>query len=139
MGVWVDGGYHVWPDFYHEDYGWVPVDPTFKNNNPSGDYFGRYDGNLIILSQGLTTFSETDIELTNEPLQTFCYWFWYESGNGNINVVHRTSKDYQVVGIKDMKPANRKKDDIYNLQGIKQNSLRPGINIVSGKKYYERE
>ena len=93
MGMWVNGGYHVWPDFYHEDYGWVPVDPTFKNSNPNGDYFGRYDGNLIILSQGLTTYSGSDISVQNDPLQTYYYWYWFNSGHGNINGKHITSKD----------------------------------------------
>ena len=65
IGIWTNGGYHVWPDFYLSDYGWVPVDPTFKNANPNEDYFGRYDGNLIIVSQGLTSFSKSDNSFRN--------------------------------------------------------------------------
>lgn len=110
IGVWKDGGYHVWPDFYHEDYGWVPVAPTFKNSNPNADYFGRYDGNLIILSQGLTSFSESDIEIRNKPLQAFYYWYWYTNGSGIINGVHKTSKDYQVSAI-NVVEANEKKTE----------------------------
>lgn len=134
MGVWVNGGYHVWPDFYHEDYGWVPVDPTFKNSNPNGDYFGRFDGNLIILSQGLTTFSKSDISVQNVPLQTFYYWYWYSSGSGNISGIHKTSKDYQVDGINTINANERENNSVYSLQGIKQCGLRRGINIVNGKK-----
>lgn len=134
IGVWIDGGYHVWPDFYHEDYGWVPVDPTFKNSNRDEDYFGRYDGNLIILSQGLTTFFDSDISIQDVPLQTFFYWYWYNSGNGNISGVHKTSRDYQVDAINEINANEKKDNSIYNLQGIKQNGLRRGINIVNGKK-----
>lgn len=136
IGVWKDGGYHVWPDFYEEDYGWIPLDPTFKNSNPQGDYFGRYDGNLIILSQGLTSFSSSGIEIHDVPLQTFYYWFWYSSGNGTIDAVHKTSKDYQVVGIEDVGSVDRKVT-IYNLQGIGQKHLQRGINIVDGKKVFK--
>ena len=92
IGIWTNGGYHVWPDFYLSDYGWVPVDPTFKNANPNEDYFGRYDGNLIIVSQGLTFFSKSDIKLNNVPLQSFNYWYWYKKGYGNINGMHKPSK-----------------------------------------------
>ena len=139
MGVWVNGGYHVWPDFYHEDYGWVPVDPTFKNSNPSADYFGRYDGNLIILSQGLTTFSESDCYLENGPLQTFYYWYWYDSGSGSINGVHITSKDYQVEGIDEMEAdvsvsVKEPEEGIYNLAGQRLPKPQKGINIIGGRK-----
>ena len=138
IGVWKDGGYHVWPDFYHEDYGWIPVDPTFKNSNPKGDYFGRYDGNLIILSQGLTSFSESDIEIQNVPLQTFYYWYWYTNGSGRINGVHKTSKDYQVDAINKVETNGKETESIYNLIGIKQKNLCRGFNIVNGKKIYVR-
>lgn len=136
MGVWVNGGYHVWPDFYHEDYGWVPLDPTFKNANPNGDYFGRYDGNLIILSQGLTTFIGNDISMQNIPLQTYYYWYWYKGGSGNVSGVHITSKDYQVNAIEKVVANEKKTASIYNLMGIKQNGLRRGINIINGKKVF---
>jgi hypothetical protein len=134
IGVWADGGYHVWPDFYHEDYGWIPVDPTFKNSNPYADYFGRYDGNLIILSQGLTSFTSSGIEIQNVPLQTFFYWFWYQSGTGTISGKHKTSKDYQVDGVNPVRIYDDKTGTIYNLNGMKQTYLERGINIVNGKK-----
>lgn len=139
IGVWANGGYHVWPDFYHEDYGWVPVDPTFKNSNPSADYFGRYDGNLIIVSQGLTTFYESDFYLESDPLQTFYYWYWYDSGSGNIYSVHKTSKDYQVEGIDEKEAdvsisAKEYEEGIYSLAGQRLPKLQKGINIIRGRK-----
>lgn len=134
MGVWVNGGYHVWPDFYHEDYGWIPTDPTFKNSNPNGDYFGRYDGNLIILSQGMTQFSRAGINLWDKPLQSFYYWYWYNEGSGNITAEHKTSKDYQVNDIDNVEICESKTEPVYNLMGIRQKGLSRGINIVNGKK-----
>ncbi len=136
MGVWVDGGYHVWPDFYHEDYGWIPLDPTFKNSNPRGDFFGKYDGNLIILSQGLTTFSYDKIGLQNDPLQTFCYWYWCENGSGDLNAVHKTIDVYQVDAVGSVEANDKKTASVYNLMGIKQQGLRRGLNIVNGKKVF---
>ena len=136
IGIGINGGYHVWPDFYDEDYGWIPLDPTYKNSNPNGDYFGRYDGELIIVSQGLTSLVDVDFEMLNMPLQVFAYWYWYTNGVGDISGVHKTSKDYQVdavVPIEDV-PATSMK--IYNVMGIEQDELRHGINIVNGRKVY---
>ncbi|MBN1996200.1 transglutaminase domain-containing protein [candidate division KSB1 bacterium] len=45
-----DGSYHVWAEFYLENYGWVPVDVTFKMSSPSRNYFGYYDGNCIVVN-----------------------------------------------------------------------------------------
>lgn len=138
IGVWKDGGYHVWPDFYHEDYGWIPVDPTFKNSNPSGDYFGRYDGNLIILSQGLTSFTSSSVNIQEVPLQTFCYWYWYQSGSGSINGVHKTSKDYQVNAINHIATNEKGTKIIYNLSGTRLTNPAHGINIINGKKIFSK-
>ena len=136
IGVWVGGGYHVWPDFYLEDYGWVPVDPTFKNSNPSEDYFGIYGGNLIIVSQGLTTFSRSDLELNDSPLQTYCYWYRFQSGSGGILGTHKTSQDYQVDAIADLSTDDEKQKTIYSLIGIKLRNPSHGINIINGKKVF---
>ena len=91
-GVLVNGEYHVWPDFYHEDYGWIPVDPTFKHAHPEEDYFGRYDGGMIIMSQGLTTFIKSDVHASDIALQKCFCWYWYNSGSGTINARHEGSK-----------------------------------------------
>ena len=92
IGVKTDGSYHVWADFYHTDYGWIPVDVTYKNSNPKGDFFGVYRGGLIILSQGFTTFSRPDLNIRNYPLQTFYYKYWYQSGYGSVEGHHEPSK-----------------------------------------------
>lgn len=136
IGIAINGGYHVWPDFYDEDYGWIPLDPTYKNANPGGDFFGRYDGELIIVSQGLTSFTESNFEMTNIPLQTFAYWYWYTNGIGDITGEHKTSKDYQINAITSVEYDQTNPVAIYNIMGIEQKELQPGINIVNGKKIY---
>ena len=136
IGIGINGGYHVWPDFYDEDYGWIPLDPTYKNSNPNGDYFGRYDGELIIVSQGLTSLVEVDFEMKNMPLQVFAYWYWYTNGVGDISGVHKTSKDYKVDAVAPMENVPATSMKIYNVMGIEQDELRHGINIVDGKKVY---
>jgi len=136
IGIGINGGYHVWPDFYDEDYGWIPLDPTYKNSNPNGDYFGRYDGELTIVSQGLTSLVKSDFEMLNMPLQVFAYWYWYTNGVGDISGVHKTSKEYQVDAVAPIEDVPATTMKIYNVMGIEQDELRHGINIVDGKKVY---
>ena len=77
MGI---DNYHVWAEFYLQNYGWIPVDPTFKHGNPAGNYFGHKNSPHYITTLG--------IELTNykfapnaEPMQLalmqLLYWFWW--------------------------------------------------------------
>lgn len=136
IGIGIYGGYHVWPDFYDEDYGWIPLDPTYKNSDPGGDYFGRYDGGLIIVSQGLTSLVKSDFEMLDMPLQVFAYWYWYTEGMGDISGVHKTSRDYQVDAVEPIENVPAESMKIYNIMGIEQDELRHGINIVNGKKVY---
>ena len=113
---------------------WRSFDRIRQFREVESDYFGRYDGNLIILSQGLTSFTSSGIEIQNVPLQTFFYWFWYQSGTGTISGEHKTSKDYQVDGVNPVRIYDDKTGTIYNLNGMKQTYLERGINIVNGKK-----
>jgi len=39
---------HAWAEFYLDDFGWVPVDPTYGSQY-SEEYFGRIDANHIAL------------------------------------------------------------------------------------------
>jgi hypothetical protein len=76
--------YHVWADFYLENYGWVPVDVTAKMFDPAGDYFGDYVGDGIVVTK------EVELLLEREPgdnyygalLQNF-HWWWWGSWDGN--------------------------------------------------------
>lgn len=73
--------YHVWAEFYIQDFGWVPVDVTYKNANPQGNYFGKYDNNMVVVQKGVSMaypiswYRNQTIDL----LQTFCYWYWYST------------------------------------------------------------
>lgn len=80
-----DGTFHVWSEFYLESYGWIPEDVTYKNSNPQGDYFGKYPGDCVVVS------NEYDIPLTIGDknfdiaiLQTYVYWYWNMSGVRSI-------------------------------------------------------
>ena len=75
--------FHVWSEFYLEGYGWIPVDVTAEQSNPAGDYFGRYDGNGIVMNHGVYL----ELALGNGStyyaplLQTYGWWYW-GSGSG---------------------------------------------------------
>lgn len=73
-----DGTFHVWADFYLENYGWIPVDVTMKHDYPSGSYFGYCAGDGIIMSNDLchdVYYTSTDI-YNATLLQTYLWWYW---------------------------------------------------------------
>ena len=47
-------GYHCWAEFYHPDYGWVPVDASeaWKHPERKDYYFGSADPNRMLISVG---------------------------------------------------------------------------------------
>ncbi|MBN1924201.1 MAG: transglutaminase domain-containing protein [Prolixibacteraceae bacterium] len=86
-----DGSYHVFADFYLENYGWVPVDVTYKQANPEGDYFGKYDGLGIVAHTGVWfEFQRGEGDTYNNPLlQNFHWWYWLSGICSNINASHK--------------------------------------------------
>ncbi|MDQ3098939.1 MAG: transglutaminase domain-containing protein [bacterium] len=38
---------HAWPEYYDEQKGWIPVDPTWENTTNGVDYFNSFDLNHI--------------------------------------------------------------------------------------------
>jgi hypothetical protein len=72
------GGNHVWSEFYIQDFGWVPVDVTYKNSTPSGNYFGVYDGKYIVVQKGVAMDYPTYALGTKNfnIFQGFRYWYW---------------------------------------------------------------
>lgn len=80
VGVIEQDNYHVWAEFYLQNYGWIPVDPTFKHGNPNGDYFGHKNSSHYVTTLGLELtnykFAESD-----EPMQLvlmqLLYYFWW--------------------------------------------------------------
>jgi transglutaminase-like putative cysteine protease len=65
-------GYHCWADFYVDDFGWVPVDASEANKDPSRReyFFGAHDQNRVLFTVG------RDLVLpgmSGEPLNYFIY------------------------------------------------------------------
>ena len=85
----LEGGFHVWADFYLEGYGWIPLDAQMKNANPRGDYFGQYNGECVVMAKDLIyDYNLTDININF--LQNYAYWYWY-SGDVTRFYVQYTS------------------------------------------------
>jgi len=81
---------HVWADFYMENYGWIPVDVTYKNSNPGGNYFGFYDGRHTVASRGVWFLMDRGDGLTFQTafLQMHWWWWWWGSSAGEISARH---------------------------------------------------
>ncbi len=104
--------FHVWSEFLIQGFGWVPVDVTYKNGNPSGNYFGRYNYDMVVVQKGcvmdyLYAFGE---ECTIDLLQTYYYWYWCDT-YATMNVKQTiTAKAVDYDGIQDVSvqhPANK--------------------------------
>jgi transglutaminase-like putative cysteine protease len=79
-----DGTTHVWAEFYLEGYDWVPVDATYKNGNPSGDFFGRVgisiNGGGMVEDRELGTTLDIGGQMTQVAgLQTFAWYYWWSN------------------------------------------------------------
>lgn len=80
MGFRPDGSLHVWADFYLQNYGWIPVDVTYKHDYPTGDYFGniKFEHNGFIVQRGIAhqiNVLESPKRITG--LQTYTYQVAY--------------------------------------------------------------
>ncbi|MFK8045932.1 MAG: transglutaminase-like domain-containing protein [Crocinitomicaceae bacterium] len=76
MGFRPDGSLHVWADFYLANYGWIPIDVTYKHDYPQGDYFGniKFKNSGFIVQRGIGH----EVSVLNKPiritgLQTYSY------------------------------------------------------------------
>ena len=84
-----DGSFHVWADFYLQNYGWIPVDVNMKLDDPNGNYFGYCRGDGIIMSDDICH----NLDLgEKEPfyvvlLQTYYWWYW---GSGSVSDSYST-------------------------------------------------
>lgn len=97
VSILPDNDYHIWAEFYLEGYGWIPVDVTYKNSNPEGDYFGNYDGFAIVVSKGLCLTLEKIPGITYQTacLQTYDYWYWYNNTCNGLNIRHIVQSQVQ--------------------------------------------
>lgn len=91
-----NGSYHVWADFYMENYGWIPVDVTYKNSDPYGDYFGKFDGNGIVMTSDvwLPVDKGNGEVYTSSILQNYNWWIWYDGGS-KIKLTHKLTATRQ--------------------------------------------
>lgn len=77
-------GAHVWSEFYVQDFGWIPVDVSHKNGNPSGNYFGVYTDKYVVVQRGVAMdYPVAGVGTKNfNILQGFKYWYW----NGALTI-----------------------------------------------------
>ena len=89
-----ENGYHVRAEFYIPAYGWIPADPTFKNSDPRGDYFGKFTGKYVIMSLGVNPIIKDPYgnEFTAVLMQTYFYWYWWYYEGSNVSFQHIFSR-----------------------------------------------
>jgi hypothetical protein len=93
VGAVAEAGFHVWSDFYLENYGWIPVDVTFKNGDPGHDYFGKLTSDhRIIFNRNINQVycKEPGTSYQNTLLQDYHWWIW---GEGDSRLI---SSDYKI-------------------------------------------
>lgn len=93
---------HIWAEFYLQNYGWIPADPTYKNSDPTGDYFGRYDYSYCIAGKGINHSYYVDGQYQNITLlQLYSYWYWYNNSCQNFDIYREVSHDilYHITGV----------------------------------------
>lgn len=81
VGFWAEpscGSVHVWAEFYLQDIGWIPVDPTIGQGNNKDYYFGNLDNKRLIMSKGYNVNLEGKIA---GLFQIGAFW-WYGIGSG---------------------------------------------------------
>lgn len=72
-----DNQFHVWAEFLLPGYGWVPVDATYKNGDPLGNYFGEYHEHYIVSHYSVNlSINCGDGFPTGTLLQSFMWWYW---------------------------------------------------------------
>lgn len=79
-----NGDFHVWAEFKVDGYGWIPVDVTFHQSNPNGNYFGHYDYNAVVVGYDIGhTYSRWGTSDIYEAatLQTYHWWWWGRNGD----------------------------------------------------------
>lgn len=118
-----NGETHVWADFFLEKYGWIPVDVTLKNSNPSGDYFGFCAGDGIVFNQTCNVIVEPEPgrKETLGLLQTYYYWYWYNGGSGTVTLNHTL-----------ISQTNQEEESV-EVEGISLNKNTLNLNV--GEKY----
>jgi transglutaminase-like putative cysteine protease len=88
----------VWAEFFIENLGWIPVDPTLGQTTPGNPgkpdyYFGSMDNQRVILNKGFNIqLDPAGPDGFIAPfLQVPLWWYWGSSGDGNSVSLERTS------------------------------------------------
>jgi hypothetical protein len=94
IGAVAEAGFHVWSDFYLENYGWIPVDVTFKNGDPKHDFFGQLKSDhRIIFNRNINQIytKEPGTDYQNTLLQDYHWWIWGEGDASKITSDYKIS------------------------------------------------
>lgn len=91
---------HVWPEFYLQDYGWIPTDPTFdlgKSSNPEN--FGVRSDNTIVMTYDMGFTVQTAGGIVNrnvfiQGLAWWWYWWWENPDETQRDVRLKTGWEY---------------------------------------------
>lgn len=101
---------HWWAEFWLEDFGWVPVDPTmgagsipptfvFKDNAREY-YFGNMDSQRIAFSRGMVNLSQMDPRgRTSSRPKTYAFQNIWEEAVGDIHNYSTLWSELSVTGI----------------------------------------
>ncbi len=101
VGFWAISGTdqtHVWAEFFLEDIGWIPVDPTVGQserykNGIQDYYFGNMDNQRVILSKGFNI--KLDPPAPNGTvaalLQVPYWWYWGTGGDASTVSMEMTA------------------------------------------------
>lgn len=131
--VYLDGGTHVWCEFYLEKHGWIPVDPTYKNGNPHGNYFGEYEGNGIVMSRGINNNLSFALDFNSDNitfLQTCFWWYWmYNSPYGSGISSEWKLGPYENTYIKNTTDI-KNNTQYFDFLGRKRNNIIQGLSII---------
>jgi transglutaminase-like putative cysteine protease len=94
VGYWAVSGIdqaHVWAEFYLEEVGWIPVDPTVGQDRQRDYYFGNMDNQRVILNKGfnIRLIPSAPDDYVAPFLQVPSWWYWGSSGDENsVNLDH---------------------------------------------------
>lgn len=92
VGFRSDNTLHVWSDFYLEGYGWIPLDVTYEQSDPEGDYFGHitFKQNGFIIHRGIGhTVSYRNGFIRVPSLQTYAYQDSYSMKTNRKIIIDR--------------------------------------------------
>ena len=138
IGITIYEDIYSFTDFYLEGYGWIPLDATKKNEDPEGDYFGIYEGDVIVLLRDIFYEIDVDTPIRINTMQVFTYYYTTESDEPCMVYAISYLENNGVTGISHTTAAQPTDTDLYNLQGQKVTTDYKGVVISNGRKYLRK-